>query len=374
MSPLVIQAEGVFYDHYKWGFGMNGLALFAGVSGLELGIKRLFPQSRIICYVEGEAYAASVLVSKMEKGILHEAPIWSNVETFDGSIFSGKVDFISAGFPCQPWSKAGKLKKTEDKRWLWHDIERIICETTPSFIFLENVPGLINGGIDPVLASLAKMGFDAEWGCLKVSEIGGNHHRDRLFIFAYNPETWGHFSDSNRDGFDSRWYFNENSGERISLQGGMEGDQPSSMRQIISNAECFLNGNRRIHNDDKKSISARQDKSSRSNRNKSRLQSSEKEGGYESNFSNTNGERLERGKEIGNPGKIGKESYQFNSRLSDIFGGEWWQTEPTVGRVAHGMADRVDRLRACGNGVVPYQAYRAYSELIKRADQNMKKE
>ncbi len=286
----MIQAVGVFCDLYKWGIGMNGLALFAGVSGLELGIKRLFPQSRIICYVEGEGYAASVLVSKMEKRILHEAPIWSNVETFDGSIFSGKVDFISAGFPCQPWSKAGKLKKTEDKRWLWNDIERIICETTPSFIFLENVSNLINGGIDPVLASLAQMGFNAEWGCLKVSEIGGNHHRDRLFIFAYNPKAWGHFSDSYSDGFHSRRDFNENSCERISSEGRMAGYQSSGMREIIS---------------------------------------------------------------------------KFNQK--------WWEVEPKLGRMADGVSDRVDRLRACGNGVVPYQAYRAYSELIKRADQSMKK-
>ena len=322
MSPLVIQAEGVFYDYYKWGFGMNGVALFAGVSGLELGIKRLFPQSRIICYVEGEAYAASVLVSKMEKGILHEAPIWSNVETFDGSIFGGKVDFISAGFPCQPWSKAGKLKKTEDKRWLWHDIERIICETRPSFIFLENVPGLINGGIDPVLASLAQMGFNAEWGCLKVSEVGGNHHRDRLFIFAYNPETWGYFSDSNSDGFHSRWDFNENSGERISLQRGMEGNQPSRMRQIIPDSD-----------------SRRLKKCSLSDFKLEKI-------------SHINGKGGEYFTKIG-PG--------------------WWEVEPKLGRMAHGVSDRVDRLRACGNGVVPYQAYRAYSELIKRADQSMKK-
>ena len=161
---------------------MNGLALFAGVGGLELGISTAFPNAKAICYVEGEAYAASVLASQMEKGGLHEAPIWSDVTTFDGKPWRGKVDFISGGFPCQPWSKAGKLEKTNDERWLWDDIERIICETRPQFLFLENVPGLIDGGICQILRSLAEIGFNVEWGCLKASDVGANHRRDRVLL------------------------------------------------------------------------------------------------------------------------------------------------------------------------------------------------
>jgi len=282
---------------------MNGLALFAGVGGLELGIKQLIPSSRIICYVEGEAFSASVLVSKMEKGILHEAPIWSNVRTFNSSIFSGKVDFISAGFPCQPFSQAGKLKGKEDERWLWDDIERIIGEVRPNFIFLENVSNFINGGIDAVLGTLAKFGFNAEYGCLKVSEVGGNHHRNRFFLFAYSPEGGRIMADS----FSHRFgrLSSKKSCQRIIEKGGLEGDKLESSCENLSYSDS------------------------------------------------------KRGREIQTSGQ--------HSRLEMSYGPSWWQTEPSIRRVADGVAHRVDRLRACGNGVVPYQAYRAYSELIERA-------
>ena len=115
---------------------MNGLALFAGVGGLDLGIQLCIPSSRTVCFVEREAYAAAVLRAKMEEGRLHKAAIWSDVTTFDGRPFVGKVDYISAGFPCQPWSVAGKQKGTEDERWLWDDIKRIICDLSPFVIHL----------------------------------------------------------------------------------------------------------------------------------------------------------------------------------------------------------------------------------------------
>ena len=125
----------------------------------------------------------------MEEGRLHKAAIWSDVTTFDGRPFVEKVDYISAGFPCQPWSVAGKQKGTEDERWLWDDIKRIICEVRPRFLFLENVPGLINGGIDPILRDLAEIGFNAEWGMLKASSVGARHHRNRFFLFGYLPHS-----------------------------------------------------------------------------------------------------------------------------------------------------------------------------------------
>lgn len=289
---------------------MNGLALFAGVGGLELGIKQLFPKSRIVCFVEREVYASAVLVSKMEKGEIHEAPIWDDITTFDGSIFSGKVDFITAGFPCQPWSNAGKLQKTQDDRWLWNDIERVICEVRPRFLFLENVAGFLNGGIDPVLRSLASIGFDAEWGCLKVSEVGGNHHRNRIFIFGYLP-----------------------------------------------NSNGFTNHNRRNNSIIQKSIFERSLNIRRSYGNEWKLQSIKQKGIF-TNVVNSNGKRLERQR---------KKPIRIKQKLRYAIDSSWWETESSVCRVVDGLANRVDRLRACGNGVVPYQAYRAFAELISRA-------
>ena len=164
---------------------MNVLALFAGYGGLELGLSLAGEvssfASRTVCYVEREAYAAANLVEKMEQGLLDRAPIWSDVTTFNGKPWRGKVDCITAGFPCQPWSIAGKREGTEDERWLWEDIERILCEVEPRIVFLENVPGLTHGGIEHVLGDMASLGFNVGWGVFPRKGF-----RSRLFFLAYS--------------------------------------------------------------------------------------------------------------------------------------------------------------------------------------------
>jgi len=160
------------------------LSLFSGIGGLDLGIKLALKRSRTVCYVEREAYPCSVLVSRFKDGSLDDAPIWSDIKTFSGKIWRKKIDIIIAGFPCQPWSIAGKRKKTNDDRWLWPDIEKIIRQVGPFQIFLENVPEICNGGIHLVLGSLASLGFDAEWGVFSAEQIGTPHRRRRVFILA----------------------------------------------------------------------------------------------------------------------------------------------------------------------------------------------
>ena len=164
---------------------LNGLALCAGVGGLERGIESILPQSRTVCYVEGETYPASVLASKMEKGSLPKAPIWSNVRTFHGEAWRGKVSFISGGFPCQPYSTAGKQLADKDPRDLWPDFARIIGEVRPHFIFLENVPNVVKWALPTVLKDLSQMGYDAAWCVVAASQVGAPHKRSRWFLFAY---------------------------------------------------------------------------------------------------------------------------------------------------------------------------------------------
>lgn len=165
---------------------MNGLALCAGVGGLDLGLRlALGPRFRSVVYVEREAYAAAALVARMEDEALDPAPVWDDLVTFDGRPWRGVVDLVTAGFPCQPWSVAGQRKGTADERWLWPDILRIIREVDPSLVFLENVPGLLRHGLSIVLEDLASVGFDAEWDSFRASELGAPHKRERLFILAH---------------------------------------------------------------------------------------------------------------------------------------------------------------------------------------------
>lgn len=164
---------------------VNGLALCAGIGGMELGLRlALGRQYRTVCYVERDAYAASVLVARMEDKIMDTAPVWDNITTFDGKPWRGVVDIITAGFPCQPVSVAGKRRGQKDARWLWPHIDRIIREIRPSFVFLENVPGLLARDVASVLGSLAACGYDAEWDVFSAAQLGAPHLRKRWFCLA----------------------------------------------------------------------------------------------------------------------------------------------------------------------------------------------
>ena len=166
----------------------TGLALFAGGGGLELGLSlALGTNYRPVAYVERECTSAAVLAANMERGWLDKAPIWDDVTTFTGDVVSplvDNIDIVSAGFPCQPWSVAGNRKGTDDERWLWPLIFRLVREIRPRSIFLENVPGLLHGGIEHVLGDLASVGFDAEWTSVRASDVGAPHRRERVFILA----------------------------------------------------------------------------------------------------------------------------------------------------------------------------------------------
>ena len=132
--------------------------------------------------------ASALLADHIEARLMDAAPLWSDSSTLDCRPFAGKVDWVIGGFPCQPWSFAGKRSTTDDSRWLWPHIERIIREVRPRGLFLENVPGLVRGGLELVLKGLAEGGFDAEWGSLKASDVGASHRRERLFILAYRND------------------------------------------------------------------------------------------------------------------------------------------------------------------------------------------
>ena len=168
------------------------LSLFAGIAGLDLGIRLVFPESRTVCFVEREAYAASVLVARMEDKTLDQAPVWSDVTTFDGSKWNGVVDTVAMGFPCQSISCAGKRAgiKEGTRSGLFFEACRIIRQI-PSvrYLFIENVTGLLsNRFMSVVLGELSEMGFDAQWGVFSARDVGSTHLRKRVFILAYRNE------------------------------------------------------------------------------------------------------------------------------------------------------------------------------------------
>ena len=165
--------------------GLRELALFAGAGGGILGGTLL--GWRTVCAVEIEPYAASVLVARQNDGILPPFPIWDDIRTFDGTPWRGIVDVVSGGFPCQDISSAGKgAGITGERSGLWKEMERIIREVRPKYVFVENSPMLTVRGLGTVLGDLAEMGFNARWGMLGASDCGASHIRKRIWIFAYS--------------------------------------------------------------------------------------------------------------------------------------------------------------------------------------------
>jgi DNA (cytosine-5)-methyltransferase 1 len=160
------------------------LGLCAGYGGIELGLQRAIQNLRTVALCEVEAFAIANLVSKMEAGLMDPAPIWPNLKTFPWESFRGCVDILTGGYPCQPFSAAGKRQGADDPRHLWPYIAKGIRILQPRLCFFENVEGHISLGLSDVIEDLAGMGYRTTWGIFSASEVGAPHQRKRVFILA----------------------------------------------------------------------------------------------------------------------------------------------------------------------------------------------
>jgi DNA (cytosine-5)-methyltransferase 1 len=269
---------------------MNELALFAGAGGGILGGKLL--GWRTVCAVECDDYARRVLLARQDDGSLDPFPIWDDVRTFDGRPWRGVVDIVTGGFPCQDISCANSKGKgiAGERSGLWSEMARIIGEVRPRFVLVENSPMLVGRGLGLVLANLAALGYDARWGIVGAWHAGAPHRRDRLWLVAY----------ADGAGFQKR-------------------------RRTIPNTtpDCAAEY-------------ASENVAHAADTNDPSCESAKCQKWAQIEF--RGGSRLQNGchdPRAGTPGAL------------------WWQSEPDVGRVAHGVASRVDRLRALGNGQVP---------------------
>ena len=161
-----------------------GLSLCSGAGGLDLGLTIAIPGYSAVGHVERETFAAATLVARMEDASLDQAVVWDDVGTFDGRPWRGAVDIITAGYPCQPFSVAGRRLGSEDPRHLWPHVARIIGEVEPPFVYLENVAHHLRLGFPEVAAGLVGMGYRLAAGLFTAAEVGAPHKRERLFILA----------------------------------------------------------------------------------------------------------------------------------------------------------------------------------------------
>ncbi|TVQ34035.1 MAG: DNA cytosine methyltransferase [Phycisphaeraceae bacterium] len=174
---------------------LNLLSICSGVGGLDLGVELALPGARVVCCVEREGFCAEVLAARGEEEGVAPAPVWSDLRTFDGRRWRGAVDILTAGYPCQPFSLAGRRRGSADPRHLWPHVARIIGEAAPPIVFLENVSGHVDLGFDQVVRELEGLGYRVEAGLFSAREVGASHRRLRLFILgvadAQRPDQGG---------------------------------------------------------------------------------------------------------------------------------------------------------------------------------------
>ena len=318
---------------------LNELALFAGAGGGILGGHLLGWQT--VCAVEWGTYPASVLCARQNDGLLPTFPIWDDVQTFDGKPWQGIVDVVSGGFPCQDISAAGKGAGLEGARsGMWHHMARVVGEVRPRFVFVENSPMLTSRGGTRVIGDLAKMGYDCKWTVMGAADVGANHNRDRIWIVATlqvaDTNLQSTFAKQERQ---YQWP-KKPDGDSAGEMGTFDAEA-----KMANTSQLFSNGS----NDNSRISMERETQPESGNRSWEKNVGESKCSGLEGQWSQSRKQEIT---QFWDSGPL--------ADIRHIRNKSWWEAEPNVGRVADGVAARVDRLKAIGNGQVPLCAATAW--------------
>jgi len=319
----------------------NVISFCTGYGGLDIGLKRVWPDCRTIAYVEIEAFAITNLVAKMEQGKLDSAPIWTDIKTFDGRPFRGKVHGFTAGYPCQPFSVAGKRRGKEDPRHLWPYLEEHIRTIRPLWCWFENVGGHLTIGFDEVFKSLRDLGYKVEAGLFTASEVGAPHKRERLFILAYNDDS------------ECRTRAVQNRVDKRPIQEGQRDNRRSLRVEVAGRGDqlaipqsqrCGETGSDSGRCSERTAIA-----SELADTTSQRIQ------GHEPKGSSQPERQIDQLRNNRWPARPGQEQYDWEEPRT---------VESGMGRTIDGFKSRVDELRLLGNGVVPEQAELALRILL----------
>lgn len=286
---------------------MTHLSLFTGIGGLDLAAE--WAGFETVGQCEWADYPTKVLEKHWP-----DVPRWRDIRSMTKESFYERtglrtVDVISGGFPCQPFSVAGKRRGSEDDRYLWPEMLRVISELRPTWVIGENVAGIVNMALDQVYADLENEGYAVQAFIIPACSVDAPHRRDRCAIVAHT--------------------------ESIRLQ------RERPCREQIS-------------------------------RPRPEKTQSERRCDVLSDTDNR-GRSLWRDGELPAVEETAKSWADHRGRASEYVAGEWWPAEPDVGRVAYGVPHRVDRLKCLGNAVVPQQFYpvfQAIADIEARLDWN----
>jgi len=372
----------------------NIISFCTGYGGLELGIRRAGVDVRTVVNVEIEAFVQANLVAKTEEGRMDNAPIYSDLKTFPAREFRGKVHGLIGGYPCQPFSSAGKRQGEKDPRHLWPYILKHVRAIRPVWCFWENVSGHTSMGLWRVLSDLEEEGYRTTFGIFSAEEVGAPHQRKRVFILAKLPHASceGLQRDELRGACTSQVKgiqgTSESTAKLHQVRNGQLGNS-ASKRPHRGSENCEGEQSEvlgeRLESDELANPTSRQPRQSQA-----RNGGQDTSGGSEEELANSNCD--EQTKERGDDGEVLEVSQVEGQELSaTLLGGEstqgatqWparpgeeqyeWEeprvteTQSFMGGATHGTQHRVDRLRLLGNGVVPQTAELAWKTLWKEMD------
>jgi DNA (cytosine-5)-methyltransferase 1 len=323
---------------------VNHLCLCTGYDGVGRGLREVFPNLRTVAYVEIEAFAVANLVAKSEAEQMDAAPIFTNVKTFPYRKFRGCVDILSAGFPCQPFSAAGKRKATEDPRHLYPSIANGITLCKPRYVLLENVEGIVSAKTADgesvllyVLRDLESRGYECAWGTFSAAEVGAPHLRKRIFILSKlgNPK---HDGSSTSEDWGSTCAEQEE-GRMQELEGGREQSQDElaySKHKRLGGR--FASGSSGVDGEGSETAEEGQEGDSL-------WGETEGCGGESREFGGSEEEQW--------PSRPGEEQYEWEEpRVTEAQSDMGGADDGATNRL-NTTTNRVDRLRLLGNGVVP---------------------
>jgi DNA (cytosine-5)-methyltransferase 1 len=299
------------------------LDLFSGIGGFSLGLERT-GGFETVAFCEIDPFCRRVLAKHWPGVKQYEDVRALTAKTLERDGIA--IDAICGGFPCQDISQAGKRAGLAGERsGLWREYARLVGELRPRYVIVENVAALLGLGFGDVLGDLAALGYDAWWDCIPASAVGAPHRRDRIWIVAH--------AESERRG-EAR-QLRERSAQRPSRCGQVLADsprdgpaqhaQPGADNSEAPRTGAALGGRSRVAMADAYSTG------------------------------------LSHGRQTREPPCESEAVGRMALAELERRGGAWW-AEPDVGRVAHGVPARVDRLRSLGNAVVPQ-----IPELIGRA-------
>jgi len=275
---------------------LRHLDLFSGLGGFSLGLEA----------TGGFETVAFCDIEKFSRKVLKKH--WPNVKQYKDikeltyeqikEDTLAPIDIVTGGYPCQPFSIAGSQRGEKDKRHLWPDMFRIVKECKPTWVIGENVSGHIKLGLDTVLQDLESEGYSVRAFSISASSVGANHQRERVWIIAH------------------------------------------------SNMENTRQHGRRIESTwDTESIGPRTSEETEWSPNSDKVNGSSERASLVGESSDTNSQGLQ--------GRRSEQQLRENETERPTSWDSWWESEPSVGRVANGIPHRVDRLKGLGNSLVP---------------------